>query len=105
MADAARPGHFFALIDPSSYVDFDRPVPFREGRHYYERQLRRDDGATSKGAFGRAVRPLDEHEYEAIIRAGFARELQVERPAAVESRAGKPCGPACRRIWPNMTGR
>ena len=71
------------MIDPSSYVDFDRPVPFREGRHYYERRLRRDDGATSKGAFGRAVRPLDEHEYEAIIRAAFARELDAKRPGAV----------------------
>jgi len=89
VADAARPGHFFAMIDPSSYVDFDRPVPFREGRHYYERQLRRDDGATSKGAFGRAVRPLDEHEYEAIIHAAFARELDAKRPGAVLSPGGE----------------
>ena len=82
-ADPARPGHYFALIDPSSYVDFDRPVPFREGDHYYERQLQRDDGATSKGAFGRAVRPISEHEYDAILRAGFARELDAEQRAAI----------------------
>jgi hypothetical protein len=38
-------------------LDFDRAVPFREGVHYYEAALRRDDGETSKGAFGRAVSP------------------------------------------------
>jgi hypothetical protein len=35
-------------------------VPFREGEHFYESALQRDDGKTSKGAFGRAVRPLPE---------------------------------------------
>jgi putative restriction endonuclease len=73
--DTRREDHYYALIDPASYVEFDRPVPFRDGALYYERQLRRSDGATSKGAFGRAVRPLSEDEYEAILRAGFAREL------------------------------
>ena len=58
--DPSKPEHFYAVIDPSTYVGFDRPVPFRDGAHYYEQQLRRDDGATSKGAFGRAVRPLSE---------------------------------------------
>ena len=94
-ADSSWPGHFFAAIDPSSYVDFDRPVPFREGGHYYERQLQRDDGATSKGAFGRAVRPLSEHEYEAILCAGFARELSAERSAAVPSSGAEV-------IWPGL---
>ena len=92
-ADTSRPGHFFAAIDPSSYVDFDRPVPFSEGGHYYERQLQRDDGATSKGAFGRAVRPLSEYEYEAILRAGFARELDAARPAP---------SPGAEVIWPGL---
>ena len=86
--DPSKPGHFYAVIDPSTYVGFDRPVPFRDGAHYYERQLRRDDGATSKGAFGRAVRPLSELEYDAILRAGFARELQAQRPTEATSPAG-----------------
>jgi putative restriction endonuclease len=81
--DPAKPDHFYAVIDPSSYVGFDRPVPFREGSHYYEEQLKRDDGATSKGAFGRAFRPVSEREYEAILRAGFARELDGPRVAPV----------------------
>lgn len=83
LPDPVRRDHYYAAIDPSTYVDFDRPVPFREGGHYYEHQLQRDDGATSKGAFGRAVRPISEREYEAILRAGFAHELTAATPAAV----------------------
>ena len=73
--DPARGGFFYADIDPSTYVTFDRAVPFREGELYYERQLRRDDGGTSKGAFGRAVRPIGDDEFTAILTAGFAAEL------------------------------
>ncbi len=62
--------HFYAFV--TGFLEFRRPVPFREGDHYYETALRRDDGATSKGAFGRAVRLLPEREYDLILRAGFA---------------------------------
>jgi putative restriction endonuclease len=90
--DPARPDHFYALIDPTTYLDFDRAVPFHEGERYHERQLRRDDGATSKGAFGRAVRPLSEAEYETIVRAGFAHEL--DQPPAATLGAQAPAIPA-----------
>ena len=73
--DRSRRDHYYAVLDPTTYVPFDRAVSFREGERYYERQLRRDDGKTNKGAFGRAVRPLGDDEYEAILMAGFAHEL------------------------------
>jgi putative restriction endonuclease len=78
--DRARADHFYALID--SYLEFGRAVPFREGWRYYEGALQRDDGATNKGAFGRAVRALPDAEYEDILRAGFAAVLGEERSAA-----------------------
>jgi putative restriction endonuclease len=71
--DETRPDHFYALME--SYLDFARPVPFREGRHYYESAVQRGDGETNKGAFGRAVRPLPDGEYDAILQAAFARVL------------------------------
>lgn len=74
-SDAKLADHYYAYMEPGSYLIFDRKVPFREGEHYYERSLRRGDGKTNKGAFGRAVRPLTETEFEEILRAGFAREL------------------------------
>jgi putative restriction endonuclease len=77
--DPLRGGYFYADIAPETYQVFDRPVPFREGDHYYERQLRRADGVTSKGAFGRAVRPIGDEEFAEILAAGYAAELPQER--------------------------
>lgn len=61
--------HFYAFV--SNYLEFDKPVPFREGDHYYESRLRKADGSTNKGSFGRAVRPLKDSEYSLILAAGF----------------------------------
>lgn len=75
--DPRHKEYYYAIIDASSYVSFDRPVPFREQGHYYEQQLERQDGKTSKGAFGRAVRLLAHEEYESIVRAGFVADLDL----------------------------
>lgn len=68
--DTVRDDHFYA--DVTDYLEFDRPVPFREGARYFEAGLRREDGRTSKGAFGRAVRNVADVEFDAILAAGFA---------------------------------
>jgi putative restriction endonuclease len=69
-SDSRLGDHFYADVD--AYLEFDRPVPFREGARYYESALHRDDGGTSKGAFGRAVRGVPDAEFDAIMDAGFA---------------------------------
>ena len=71
--DPARPDHFYAKI--SGYLSFDRPVPFVEGATYYESALRKSDGSTNRGAFGRAVRFIPEIEFDRILATGFATEL------------------------------
>lgn len=68
--------HYYALVD--DYLDFDRPVPFAEGSHYYESALRKSDGSTNKGAFGRAVRLIPDAEFDQILKAGFAPILAEE---------------------------
>jgi putative restriction endonuclease len=65
--------HFYGYV--SDYLEFDHAVPFREGQFYYERGSRRDDGGTSKGAFGRSVRSISDMEYDAIVKAGFVQTL------------------------------
>jgi putative restriction endonuclease len=82
--DPARADHYYARI--SDYLEFDRAVPFHEDEHYFESGLQRDDGKTSKGAFGRAVRPLPDHEFEAILRAGFANEGHLMLPTVPNAR-------------------
>ena len=76
--DPSREDHFYAFV--SDYLEFDRAVPFKEGDLYYEKGLQRDDGRTSKGAFGRAVRSLSDREYDLILKAGFVKTLLEANP-------------------------
>jgi len=75
--------HYYAYI--SDYLEFDRPVPFRQGAHYYESALMRSDGQTNRGAFGRAVRRISDREFELILAAGFGPQLT--RPTATMQEA------------------
>ena len=65
--------HYYALVD--DYLDFDRVVPFAEGDEYYESALKKADGSTNKGAFGRAVRTIPDDEFDRILKSGFAPVL------------------------------
>jgi putative restriction endonuclease len=71
--------HYYANV--TDYVGLDQVVPFRSGQHYYESALQRDDGQTSKGAFGRAVRTIPDREFESILAAGFATTLASDAAA------------------------
>jgi len=39
-------------------------VPFVRGGEYFERGLRKSDGSTNRGAFGRAVRLISDVEFD-----------------------------------------
>lgn len=77
--DPRTPDHFYANV--SGYIEFQEPVPFREGDFYYEGGLQREDGATNKGAFGRAVRTVPDREFDLITRAGFAAVIRPPESA------------------------
>jgi putative restriction endonuclease len=80
--DTALAEHYYALVD--DYLDFDRPVPFSEGSEYYESALKKDDGSTNKGAFGRAVRLIPDEEFDRILKSGFAPILgETAAPEAI----------------------
>jgi putative restriction endonuclease len=70
--DALATGSYYA--DIADYLEFPRAVPFREGNHFYESGLQRDDGGTSKGAFGRSARRISDAEYDTIVKAAFVRD-------------------------------
>ena len=69
--DPALKDHFYAFIE--NYVEFSSPVPFKIGSYYYESGLRKADGSTNKGAFGRAVRNIPDEEYQTILETGIGR--------------------------------
>ena len=80
-SDPHRHQHYYAHV--KDYLEFDRPVPFREGDHYYESRLRKADGSTNRGMFGRAVRFVADDEYRLILGAGFPVRLGTEHDHAV----------------------
>lgn len=83
--DSKRDEHFYAYV--SNYLEFDRPVPFKDGEFYYEAGLRKSDGSTSKGAFGRAVRNVTDTEYDLIVKAGFVQTLLDTEEKALQKDA------------------
>jgi putative restriction endonuclease len=83
--DDRQPDHFYAYV--VDYLEFDSPVPFRQGGKYFESILMKEDGSTSKGAFGRNMRNIPRQEFDYIVAQGFARELQ---PWEVADRARDP---------------
>lgn len=68
--DPTLEDHYYAFVE--DFLQFPRAVPFKDGDLYFEAILRRDDGGTSKGAFGRAVRPISDSEYGLILNAASA---------------------------------
>ncbi|RED49038.1 HNH endonuclease [Aestuariispira insulae] len=69
LPDPVLEDHHYARVE--GYLEFDRPVMFRQGGDYYESNLQKADGSTNKGAFGRSVRLLEDLEYDRILKAGF----------------------------------
>lgn len=73
----AGDGSYYANID--EYLDFELPVPFREGQFFYESALRNPDGSHNTGAFINAVRLVPSDEFQNILRAGFSRPYEYNQ--------------------------
>jgi putative restriction endonuclease len=69
--DPVLKDHYYAIIE--DYTEFSTPVPFKVGSNYFEMGLRKSDGSTNKGAFGRAVRNISDEEYQAIVSSGLGK--------------------------------
>ena len=75
------PDRFLALIEPGSYLPFDRPVPRLERGVPLETALREADGTPKRGgAVQLAVRRLTEADFAAIVNRGLPEDLE-EREA------------------------
>ncbi len=64
---------FLALIEPGTYLDFIRPVPFSGAEGVIERGVLNEAGAIS-GRAQAAVRPLSPADFARIVSAGLAGE-------------------------------
>jgi putative restriction endonuclease len=72
-ADPGVDRHHYARI--SNYIEFDRPVPFREQGVLFESGLQSEGETGLSGEFRNAVRLIPEHEFEAILAAGFSEGI------------------------------
>ena len=68
--DPTSPGRFLALIEPGTYLDFIRPVPFSSPTGPIERGVLNEAGVIS-GRAQAAVRPLSTSDFARIISAGL----------------------------------
>jgi putative restriction endonuclease len=67
--DPENEKHYYAHL--SDYLDFDRPVEYKENGGY-EKRLVMADGTINNGYKVQAVRRLDESEFAAIVEAGLS---------------------------------
>lgn len=76
--DADRRDHYYAFVE--NYLEFPTPVPFKIVSTYFESGLKKANGSTNKGAFGRAVRIIKDEEYQTIVVAGLSKiEEKIEQ--------------------------
>lgn len=77
--DPQRSDHFYVSVN--SYEDFPEPVSWkRSDGTPFESRLRKEDGTTNKGQFGRAIHELAMNEFTEIVELGFAEVLREEQP-------------------------
>ncbi len=68
--DPKAPGMYLAIIEPGSYLDFARPVPFSHTDGPIERGLLNEHGKIS-GRAQAAVRPISPTDFHRIIELGL----------------------------------
>ncbi len=102
------PGRYLALIEPGSFLPFDRDVPRLIDGSPLEAALREPDGSAKKGgAVQLAVRRLSDKDFTAIVDRGLPQDLeQIESaryahvPAAAEG-----ADPFARPVIERLTSR
>ncbi|MEP0339957.1 MAG: HNH endonuclease [Alphaproteobacteria bacterium] len=74
--DPKAPDMFLAMIEPGSYLDFARPVPFSDNTGPIERGLLNEHGRLS-GRTQSAVRPISPVDFLRIIEYGLDQNDQI----------------------------
>jgi putative restriction endonuclease len=102
-------GRFLALIEPGSYLPFDREVPRLLAGRPREAALRgADGGVKAGGAQQLAVRRLPEAEFAAIVREGLPEdliEIEASRYDAARSEVDESAAPFERPVIERLVSR
>lgn len=102
-------GRYLAMIEPGSFLPFDREVPRLIGKSPLESALMEPDGSPKRGgAVQLAVRRLPDAEFERIVNLGLPQELEQIEATRYDSRLAEvddPAGPFLRPVLERLTHR
>jgi len=82
--DPRNAGMHLAIIDPTSYLDFDHNVPFQSGGDYPERSVLNEAGNVS-GRAQAAVRPIPLEDFNQIVALGIETHDELLPRSDVEA--------------------
>lgn len=72
--DPASEGMYLALIEPGSYLEFGRDVPFQLDGRAVERGLLNSDGRLNNGKAVQSIRTISDEDFNHIVGLGLVEE-------------------------------
>lgn len=75
--DPANKGMFLAMIEPGSYLEFGRDVPFQLDEQAVERGLLDPDGRLNNGRAVQSIRPISDSDFNRIVGLGLVDEDEL----------------------------
>lgn len=75
--DPADPEMYLALIQPGSYLEFGRDVPFHFQGAAVERGLLNADGRLNNGRAIQSIRPISDADFDRIVGLGLVDEFDL----------------------------
>lgn len=78
--DPADPAMYLALIEPGSYLEFGRDVPFQFEGQAVERGLLYPDGRLNNGRAIQSIRAISDDDFDRIIKLGLVDADEVPPP-------------------------
>ena len=75
--DPHEAGMFLALVEPGSYLEFGRDVPFQLDGRAIERGLLAPDGKLNNGRAVQSIRPISNPDFNQIVEQGLINEDEI----------------------------
>jgi putative restriction endonuclease len=75
--DPAAVGMYLALVEPGSYLEFGRDVPFQLDGQAVERGLLNADGRLNNGRAVQSMRPISDEDFNRIVGLGLIEEDEL----------------------------
>lgn len=77
VADPATEGMYLALIEPGSYLEFGRDVPFQLDGKAVKRGLLNPDGRLNNGRVIQSIRPISNEDFNRVVSLGLVEEDEL----------------------------